>query len=71
MVTQVCGASEQKEGEYIEKKERKQAILITQARKNMLTNFCYRGLGYLKWYCNLTTDTCTSFNSHFPNVAIL
>ena len=62
MVTQDWCASEQKEGEYIEKKERKQAILITQARKNMLTNFCYRGLGYLKWYCNLTTDTCTSFN---------
>ena len=62
MVTQVCGASEQKEGAYIEKKERKQSILITQARKNVLTNFSYRGLGYLKWYCNLT-DICTSFNT--------
>ena len=37
-------------------KDNEQAILITQARKNMLTNFCYNGFGYLEWYCNLTTD---------------
>ena len=45
-------------------KDNEQAILITQARKNMLTNFCYRGLGYLEWYCNLTTDTCDSYNAY-------
>ena len=26
-------------------KDNEQAILITQARKSILTNFCYRGLG--------------------------
>ena len=40
-------------------KDNEQAILITQARKNMLTNFYYRGLGCLEWYCNLITDTYT------------
>ena len=45
-------------------KDNEQAILITQARKNMFTNFCYKGFGYLEWYCNLTTDTCNSFNTY-------
>ena len=45
-------------------KDNEQAILITQARKNILTNFCYKGLGYMEWYCNLTTDTCNSFNTY-------
>ena len=40
------------------------AILSTQARKIMFTNFCYRGLRHLEWYCTLTIDACVSFNTY-------
>lgn len=30
----------------------------------MLKEFCYRGLGYLEWYCTLPIHACLSFNTY-------